>query len=151
MNMPRLPEDEQIEREWDAQERALEQERRSANAPSDPVDVQRYRLIARALRQPPMEGLPADFARRVAARAGEIVPAADGVSTRFEWRLLQGMIGAFGLAAAAITVMHGADWQPALSEAAHQVRFLGERWLLALLACVGASIAAQRAGLQRSR
>ena len=151
MNMSRLPDDEQIEREWQAQEHALEQERRAAAAAADPVDVQRYRLLVRALRQSPTHVLPADFARRVAARATGNAPAADGIDTRFERGLLQGMIGVFGLATAAVIVTYGADWLPALAQPLQLGRLLGERWPLALLACLGVSIAVQRASLQRNR
>jgi hypothetical protein len=150
MNMTRLPDDEQIEREWHAQERALEQERRGGGAAADEPVVQRYRLLARALRQPPADALPADFARRVAARAAGVV--ADGsVNAGFERHLLQAMIAAFGLAAGAVLVAYGADWLPALFEASRLGRVLGERWLLALFACIGVSIAAQRMGAHRDR
>ena len=150
MNMTRLPDDEQIEREWHAQEHALEQERRGVDAAADEAVVQRYRLLARALRQPPADLLPADFARRVGVRAG--TPAARGsVNARFERHLLQAMIAAFGLAAGAVLVAYGADALSAPSAAAHLGHVLGERWLLALLACVGGSIVTQRAGAHRER
>jgi len=150
MNMTRLPDDEQIEREWQAQERALEQERRGVDAAADEVVVQRYRLLARALRQPPVDALPADFARRVAVRTA--VLGADGsVNAGFERHLLQAMITAFGLAAGAVLVTYGADGLSSLFEVARLGSVLGGRWLLALLACVGVSIAAQRATAHRHR
>jgi len=146
MNMSRLPDDEEIEREWQAQEYALAQERRDADPSTDVAGVQRYRLLARALREPPRDGLPNDFARRVARAAA----AANSVNIGFERRLMQCMIGVFALAAIGVTVSYGADWLPALTEGARIGRFLDQRWLLALLACIGVSIAAQRAGLRRS-
>ncbi|HEY0232423.1 MAG TPA: hypothetical protein VGC55_14330 [Dokdonella sp.] len=151
MNMSRLPDDDEIEREWHAQEHALAQERRGLDAAADAAGVQRYRLLARALRQPPVDLLPADFARRVAARAAADAAPVAGAHARFEWRLLQGMIGVFGLVAAAVIATYGADWLPALSEAMRLGRLPGERWLFALLACVGASIAAQRVRPLRDR
>jgi hypothetical protein len=149
MNMTRLPDDEQIEREWQAQERALEQERRGVDAAADEVVVQRYRLLARALRQPPVDALPADFARRLAVRAAAV--GADGsVNAGFERHLLQAMIAAFGLAVGAVLVAYGGDGLSSLSEVARLGRALGGRWLLALLACVGVSIAAQRMSVHRN-
>src|SRR6185503_17201786 len=61
------------EREWLAQERALDAERRGLAPAGDNARVRRYRLLARALREPMPVALPADFARRMAAQAA--VPA----------------------------------------------------------------------------
>lgn len=46
-----------------------EQAERQGLAPGGDVEVDRHRLVLRALRQPPAARLPADFAARVAARA----------------------------------------------------------------------------------
>ena len=57
------------EREWQAQERALQDARRGAPAtPGDPLAA-RHRQVADALRVPPADLLPADVAERVARQA----------------------------------------------------------------------------------
>lgn len=57
--------DEREQREWDAQESALRAERSGRGGNDDPT-VAQYRLIARALRTPPLDPLPGDFALRTA-------------------------------------------------------------------------------------
>ncbi|MEP7043738.1 MAG: hypothetical protein ABI843_11790 [Dokdonella sp.] len=150
MNTPRAFDDAPMEREWQAQERALEHERRGLKANGDADDVG-YRLLARALRQPPPEGLPSDFADRVARRAEALGKARDAVSARFEQRLLQAMIAVFGLAVVVVVVCYGAEWWPATSATARVGHLLGDRWLIALLGCVGLSVAAQRTASGRRR
>ena len=58
------------EREWQAQERALQEER--LHLTGDPR-LAAYRRIARALRQPLPDALPADFARRLAASSSLVI------------------------------------------------------------------------------
>ncbi|RPI60683.1 MAG: hypothetical protein EHM50_06965, partial [Lysobacterales bacterium] len=60
-------ENEREQREWDAQEGALRAERMGGR--SGDADVAEYRVIARALRTPPLDPLPSDFAVRTAALA----------------------------------------------------------------------------------
>jgi hypothetical protein len=52
---------EREQREWEAQERGLQEERAGARSGRD-ADVAQYRLIARALRTPRLAPLPSDFA-----------------------------------------------------------------------------------------
>ncbi|HKT27418.1 hypothetical protein [Dyella sp.] len=59
------PSDNAMEREWALQERALRDERLGLDARDD-ARLQRYRAVARALRQPLDEALPSDFASQVA-------------------------------------------------------------------------------------
>ena len=59
---------EREQREWDAQERAMRGER-AGSAPVGEADVEQNRLIARALRTPPIDAIPLDFAAQTAARA----------------------------------------------------------------------------------
>lgn len=143
---------EAIEREWQAQERALERERRGLAAADDEARVRRYRVLARALREPPPETLPADFARRVAAQAEAIAAAKDEVTPRFERRLMQALVAAFGLSVGAVIALYGTDWLPQTAEITAAMHKLTDRWLLALLGCVGLSVLARRveAGLRRN-
>ena len=72
-------------REWEAQERALREER--AGAPPrrrSSGDTGIYRLIVRALRNPRLDPLPSDFAAQVAARVEAESGAADFVETWLE-------------------------------------------------------------------
>jgi hypothetical protein len=61
MNMREREQEERLQAEAEAAEH------KQLPAGSNPV-VDQYRLVLRALRQPPAEGLPADFARSVARR-----------------------------------------------------------------------------------
>jgi hypothetical protein len=61
-------ETEREQREWDAQESARRAERSGGGATNGAAAAE-YRLIARALRTPPVDPLPSDFAARTAARA----------------------------------------------------------------------------------
>jgi len=124
------------EREWQAQERALRDERMHADSASDDPRVLRYRVLARALRAPLPDALPADFARRVAAQAG----APRVRIARFERVLAYAVLPAFGLAAVAMIAMYGGDWVPTLA-ATHGS---GSLWLMSAAACVGLSAALQR-------
>ena len=56
------------EREWQAQEHALRAERLGLDPAAGDARVRRYRLLARALREPMPDALPADFAQRMAAQ-----------------------------------------------------------------------------------
>ena len=62
MSHPVPPFDDAHEREWQAQEHALQAERLGLDPAGDNARVRRYRLLARALRQPLPETLPGDFA-----------------------------------------------------------------------------------------
>jgi hypothetical protein len=61
-------ETEREQREWDAQESSRRAERSGGGATNGAAAAE-YRLIARALRTPPVDPLPSDFAARTAARA----------------------------------------------------------------------------------
>ena len=130
-------------REWELQERALREERDAlGNAASDP-DVAQYRVVARALRQPPDAGPPADFARSVAMRA---VQAAVPAEPWLEVWLLRGLGLALGGAALFVSVKFGQSWfdsvAPLLDTTRHATTL---NWMLALLACVGVSWSLDRA------
>ena len=117
--------------EWQAQEQALRDER--AGAPLQAGDARRgeYRLISRALRHPPLDPVPYDFARTVAARA---VRVAD-VDDRLERVLLRALVGVMTVAGAVIAAMYGATWWPAVAAALPLPAGELLRWGLAVVAC----------------
>jgi anti-sigma factor RsiW len=120
------------EREWLAQERAMRRERLQLDATGDDARSRRYRLLARALRQPLPDSLPADFAQRVAARA--IEPPA-----RFEAVLTTTLGVALGVAAMVVIAVYGSDWLPSFNAILPAPRGPASGWLLAFGGCVGAS------------
>ena len=129
------------EREWQAQERALQDARRGASPmPGDPLAA-RYRKVADALRVPPADVLPADFAERVArqaqanARAPVAAPAEP--DPRFESGLLQIVLAVFGLASAVVVAMYGQQWLPPIMQLLHLDSAVAVNWTLALAACLG--------------
>jgi len=122
------------EREWQLQERAMRRERLHLDAAGDDLRTRRYRLLARALREPPPESLPADFARSVAARA-KAAPATFGV----ESLLMTLLTLALGIAAIAVIAIYGREWLPSFSAILPAPHGRAGDWLLAFAGCVGAS------------
>jgi hypothetical protein len=120
------------EREWQAQERALQEERLHL-ASGDPR-LAPYRAVARVLRQPVPHGLPADFARALAARLGRAP-----LDTRVEQGLLRGLVALFGLSAAVVAALYGQAWVPAILAVLPASSPNATHWLLAVVACVGMS------------
>jgi hypothetical protein len=123
------------EREWLAQESAMRRERLHLDPAGDDARGQRYRLLARTLREPLQDGLPADFATRVAARAA----AAPASSTRFEFVLMIALAVAMMIAAGVVTATYGGEWLPSFSAILPAPQAPASRWLLALAGCLGAS------------
>ncbi|GAB3752893.1 hypothetical protein [Lysobacter olei] len=119
--------------EWQAQEQALREER--AGIPMQAGDARRaqYRLINRALRHPPLDPVPHDFARTVAARA---MRAADS-DDRLEQLLLRVLVGVMAVAGAVIVLVYGAPWWPAVAAALPLPAGDLLRWGLVLAACAG--------------
>ena len=122
------------EREWQAQERALDDERNGAVPGEDPLQA-RYRLIARALRQPLPHALPDDFATRVAARA-RLQAAHASPDLRIEQRLVRALVAVLALSAAVAVAWYGQQWLRAI---AVLLPGAAMNWTLALMACVGLS------------
>ncbi len=122
------------EREWLIQERAMRRERLHLDATGDDVRTRRYRLLARALRQPPPDGLPADFAQRVAARV-----AAAPASFRVESLLMTSLAIALGVAAFIVIDVYGSQWLPSFSAVLPAPSGPAGSWLLAFAGCIGAS------------
>lgn len=138
MNMshtPPPPDDRQQReaQEWQAQERALREER--AGLPMDASDarVAQYRLLVRALRTPAMEPLPADFAAQVLRR----VEADAGRGDRIERWLLNALgLALAGLALYAIANYGDAWWAAIAAPLSRMPSGLGH-WLPVLGLCAG--------------
>jgi len=132
---------EREQREWEAQERALVDERAGARAGGD-ANVAQYRLIARALRRPQLAPLPSDFAARTAARAAVESRAA---SERVEVWLERGLIALLLVAGGVALTVFNSEWLETLSfsvpeRAAPSIQTLVS-WSIAVAACVGISSA----------
>lgn len=123
------------EREWLAQESAMRRERLHLDPAGDDARGRRYRLLARTLRQPLHDTLPADFAARVAARVGE----APATALRFEFVLMSALAVALVVAAGVVTATYGSNWLPSFSAILPAPQGPASRWLLALAGCLGVS------------
>lgn len=130
------------QQEWDRQERARREVRDGVATTTDPVFDQ-DRVVARALRQAPDAGPPADFARNVAL-AVEQAPAPE---TRLEQWLLRGLAVMFAGAALAVVALYGRAWFNGEWFDGQWLKGMGgwlatasagttANWLLALFACV---------------
>ena len=133
---------EREQREWDAQESALRAERAGAAGTAGSADVAQYRLVARALRSPPLDALPNDFAARVAA---SVERRSRGANESVELWLERGLVALLLLAGAASLIVYNGDWLRELSfsvpeRAAFAVQTIVS-WSLAIAACVGVSSA----------
>lgn len=106
-----LFDDPAVAREWALQERAREDERRGAPMSEDPPRLAEYRLLARALRAPPMEPIPYGFAEQVARRAAAAADAGDGIERWLQRLLMLGLVaaGAGAIAAGAASWLPGVD------------------------------------------
>lgn len=117
------------EREWLAQESAMRRDRLHLDPAGDDARSQRYRLLARALRAPVADGLPADFAQRVSARIAPHPP-----TLAFEQTLTTTLTGVLVLAALCVTFIYGAAWWPSFKMLLPAPD--AARWGLALGACL---------------
>jgi hypothetical protein len=134
------------QREWDAQESAMRDER-AGGARVGATGVEQYRLIARALRTPAIDPIPLDFAAQTAARAAREARLANEA---VEIWLGRGLIALLLLAGAmAIRVYGGESWLDfSLSvpdSASWGIRTVVS-WSLAVAACIGISSAFAFAG-----
>lgn len=127
------------EREWQAQERALQAERLGLDPASDDARVRRYRLLTRSLREPMPIMLPADFAQQMAAQV-----AASPTSTRAtEGRLVFTLTGLLAVTlvvtGGVVLAMYGNTWLPTFRSLLPASGAPATTWLLALGGCLGAS------------
>ena len=122
------------EREWQAQERALQDERNGAGPGDDPLQAH-YRLVAHALRQPLPHALPDDFVARVATQARQQA-AHVPPDLRIEQRLVRALIAVLALSAAVVVAWYGPQWWQAITVLLPGAAL---NWTLALMACVGLS------------
>ena len=134
------------ELEWQAQERALRELRERIDLHSTDPRVAEYRLIARALRQPMPDLLPAHFARDLAARVGNVP-----LDTRLERWLMRVLIGAMVVSGLVAAMVYGGDWWNALAGSVPQASATTINWMLAAGACVAGSWLFERVRLGAMR
>jgi hypothetical protein len=124
------------DREWRLQERALREERIAA-ADSGDAEVEAYRKVVRALREPLPEALPPDFAAQVAARAARLPARGDGAPERW---LMRALVAAFVASALYVVASQGGQWLQASLDLLPAADAMSLRnWGLALAACVAAT------------
>ncbi|WP_426662233.1 hypothetical protein [Rhodanobacter aciditrophus] len=127
------------EREWQAQERALQAERLGLDGRDDDARVRRYRLLARTLRAPLPVALPADFARQMAARVAVVPARRPAADARFEFTLAGALAVVLLVAGGVMLANYGGTWLPAFRELLPSASTPATGWLLALGGCLGAS------------
>ncbi|WP_158880403.1 hypothetical protein [Rhodanobacter sp. L36] len=96
------------EREWLAQETAMRRERLHLDPHHDDARTQRYRMLARALRQAPEENLPPDFARQLAVQVGPVRRASSDARIELALIVLPGIALVVGLIV--VTMLYGSNW-----------------------------------------
>lgn len=124
----------EAEREWQRQERALQQEREGLPDDGD-AGTRAYRLLARSLAEPMAVELAPDFARSLALRA-ERARLLDG---RVEQLALTACLALFALLAGYALFVQGGEWLAQLRALVPALDGGGARWLLLALACAGLS------------
>ena len=100
-------------REWDLQERARGDVRAGLAGDAVPGDFAAYRRIAQALRTPPPDRLPSNFAFEVAQRAARL-PDARPADLRLEQWLVRALVVALGVGALVVAALYGGSWLRAL-------------------------------------
>jgi hypothetical protein len=130
---------EREQREWDAQESAMRAER-AGSALVGGAGVEQYRLIARALRTPPIDAIPLDFAAQTAARAAREARLA---SEAVEIWLGRGLVALLLVAGAVAIRVYGGESLLDFSFSVPDGATFGIRtvvsWSLAVAACIGIS------------
>ena len=113
-----------------------------AGARAGDSDVAQYRLVARALRSPPLAPIPSDFAARVAA---SVERSSRGANESVEMWLERGLVALLLLAGVAALIVYNGDWLRELSFSVPERAAFGVQtivsWSLAIAACVGISSA----------
>jgi len=127
------------EREWLAQERAMHEERLGLDAVGDDARGRRYRMLARALREPLPDTVPVDFAQRVAAQVAAESARQRAPDIRFEFALMSVLAIALVLAAGVVAALYGREWLQSIIAILPANNPLAARWLLAFAGCIGLS------------
>ena len=127
------------EREWEAQELARQDERHGLTPARDDSRVRPYRLIARALRQPPDVALPEDFAKQVAARVAAAPVISRPANSHGESVLLTVLVCILLVSAGLVLARGGPSWLPAIRAALWATDPANIRWPLAFVGCIGLS------------
>ncbi|HEU4663200.1 MAG TPA: hypothetical protein VFS55_04145 [Dokdonella sp.] len=123
------------EREWALQEQALDDERRGLPALGD-VRRLRYRVLARGLRALPEPALPSNFARETAGAVERRAREEARAFARFRRRLYAAFALVYAACFLLAITLSGVDAVVPLGGAHADASSM--RWLLALLACLGA-------------
>lgn len=127
------------EREWQAQERALRAERLGLDPSNGDERVRRYRMLARALREPMPSALPADFAQQMVARVAAAPARSKAYGSHFEFALIGALVATLAVAAIAVIADYGSTWLPAFRQLPPAVGSPSMNWMLALGSCIAAS------------
>jgi hypothetical protein len=146
MSLGRDFDTEREQREWNAQESAMRGER-AGSAPAGDAGAEQYRLIARALRTPPIDPVPLDFAAQTAARAAREARLANEAVEIWLGRVLVASLLVAG--AVAIRVYGGQsllDFSFSVPDGATFGIRTVVSWSLAVAACIGISSAFAFAG-----
>jgi len=141
------------EREWEAQELGRQAEQLGLDPARDDSGVRLYRLLARALRQPPPVSLPEDFAKQVVARVAASPLISAPANSRGESVLLAVLASILVVSAGVVLARGGPSWLPAIRAALLATDSANIRWPLALVGCLGLSWMlwqGQRLGRKRS-
>ena len=126
---PPSPHDDRMEREWALQERAVRAERLGLDE-SDDQALRRYRVVARALRQPLDENLPADFASNVAMQERRRTAGDMRLELYLSWALLGVLIGML----IGVMAWYASSWKQLVPQVLSQPWLLALAGVLALLA-----------------
>lgn len=139
MNTPaRPPSNDAAEREWQAQEQAVERERAGLDPTDDDARVLRYRVLARALKQPPEQALPADFAQRVARQVELSAANKASADPGFERYLQRFLVAVLMVGSLVVVASRASEWLPSFTTAV-PMTVLTNPWLLAFACCAGLS------------
>ena len=131
------------EGEWQAQEHALRQERADVRANAGTARERSYRLLARALAEPPAETLPADFAATMARQVRMFEAAEDAREQQFERWLIVALWSVLVLAVLGVAMVYADQLVAALRLGQAASSLPPAQWLYTLLGCVAASALAQ--------
>lgn len=129
-HQPQPPRNEAEEREWALQEQALRAERLKLD-PSKDAELQRYRTVMHALRQPLDENLPPDFAAQMAAQ----VRRTGAADTRLELWLSGTLFGVLAAMLIGLAMLYGQAWLQ-LGRALLSAQGWLNPWVLALVVCL---------------